>query len=299
MRQIPTTVLHLDYATEEAIPGAEEQAERTATVVHRAATSGGEAAELPDEPDPPRHEVDITLEVKEPGDTEKSISEEAKKGYGLLFIGREPASEKSRFTQQITRSAVSFGGPSRSRLPAANIAVTIPGRRDRRLLDSGPHTGTATSRHGAELAIALVQGSRGTVTALHVAGVPSFSEQRRWGAALGAALAPDSSADAAIRDIVDLGKAYGVDVKGTVRTGETRRTPLSVRRAEVITTSSSWASARARVTSCSSAKFQQTFSSARRARSCFCPARLPARSLSDLCSPSRGRPPTGSYTTDS
>jgi len=81
-----------------------------------------------------------------------------------------------------------------------------------------PITGTATSRHGAELAIALVQGSRGTVTALHVAGIPSFRESRRWGAALGAALAPDSSADAAIRDIVDLGKAYGVDVKGTVRT---------------------------------------------------------------------------------
>jgi K+:H+ antiporter len=215
VRQIPTTVLHLDYATAEAIPGAEEEAERTATVVTEAATSGGEAAELPDEPDPPRHEVDITLQVKEPGDAEKSISEEAKKGYGLLFIGREPASEESRFTQQITRSAVSFGGP---------VAITIARGKHRGndprepLSILVPITGTATSRRGAELAIALVQGSRGTVTALHVAGAPSFSEQRRWGAALGAALAPDSSGDAAIRDIVELGKAYGVDVKGTVRT---------------------------------------------------------------------------------
>jgi nucleotide-binding universal stress UspA family protein len=38
---------------------------------------------------------------------------------------------------------------------------------------------------------------------------------------LGAALAPDSSADATIQDIVELGKAYGVDVKGTIRSRRT------------------------------------------------------------------------------
>jgi nucleotide-binding universal stress UspA family protein len=35
---------------------------------------------------------------------------------------------------------------------------------------------------------------------------------------LGAALAPDSSADATIQEIVELGKAYGVEVKGAIRT---------------------------------------------------------------------------------
>jgi Kef-type K+ transport system membrane component KefB/nucleotide-binding universal stress UspA family protein len=215
VRQVPATILHFDYATAEALPGAEEQAERTATVVTEAAESGGEAAEPPDEPASPRHEVDITMRIKEPAEAEKTISEEAKKGYGLLFIGREPAAEGDLFTPQITQTAVSFGGP---------IALTIA--RGNHLEEDVqeplsilvPITGTATSRHGAELAIALVQGSRGSVTALHVAGLPTLRERRRWGAAFSAALAPDSSADAAIRDIIDLGKAYGVEVKGTVRT---------------------------------------------------------------------------------
>ena len=220
----------------QALPGAQEQAERTATVLTEAAESGGEAADPPDEPAPPRHEVDITLRIEEPGDAEKAISEEAKKGYGLLFIGREPASEGDRFTDQITRAAVSFGGP---------IAITIArgghrndpgeesnGRVDAALAKTGvlpetldgealsilvPVTGTPISRQGAELAIALAQGSRGNVTALHVAGSPSHRERRRWGARLSAALAPVGGVDAAIRDIIDLGKAYGVDVKGTVR----------------------------------------------------------------------------------
>ncbi|MGH8323493.1 MAG: universal stress protein, partial [Steroidobacteraceae bacterium] len=222
VRQIPTTALHFDYATAAALPGGEDQAERTATVLTEAAESGGEAAEPPGEPDPPKRNIDITMRIEEPGETEKAISEEAKKGYGLLFIGREPASEGNRFTAQITRSAVSFAGP---------IAITIA-RGDHRdtphndvnhnepLTILVPVTGTPISRQGAELAIALARGSRSSVTALHVAG-PSSREKPRWGVRFGAALAPESSADAAIQDIVELGKAYGVEVKGTVRSRRT------------------------------------------------------------------------------
>jgi len=213
VRQIPTTVLHFDYATAQALPGTEEQAERTASVLTEAAESGGEATDAPDEPDPPKHNVDITIRVEESGATEAAIGEEAKKGYGLLFIGREPASEGNRFTEQITRSAVSFGGP---------IAISIARgahsteNRNAPLNILVPVTGTPISRQGAELAITLAQGSRGSVTALHVAG-PSSRERPRWGVRLGAALAPDSSADATIQEIVDLGKAYGVEVKGSIR----------------------------------------------------------------------------------
>src|ERR1700733_744195 len=91
-RQIPTTVLHFDYATAQALPGSEEQAERTASVLTEAAESGGEATDPPGKPDLPKHNVDITMRVEESGETEAAIGEEAKKGYGLLFIGREPAS---------------------------------------------------------------------------------------------------------------------------------------------------------------------------------------------------------------
>ena len=211
VRQIPTTALHFDYVTAEALPRAEAQAERTASVMTQAAASGGEAAE----PDTVEPDVDITLRIKEPTATEDAISEEAKKGYGLLFIGREPASEGKQFAPQITRSAVSFGGP---------IAITIArgehlgAKRTQPLNILVPVTGTPISRHGAELAVALAQGSRGSVTALHVA---THAREPRWRMRLGAALAPDTSADATIRDIVDLGKAYGVEVKGTIRSRRT------------------------------------------------------------------------------
>jgi Kef-type K+ transport system membrane component KefB/nucleotide-binding universal stress UspA family protein len=215
VRQIPTTALHFDYVTAEALPGAEEQAERTASVMTEAATSGGEAAEPAGTPDAAKNNVDITLRIKEPTATEDAISEEAKKGYGLLFIGREPASEGKQFAPQITRSAISFGGP---------IAITIArgepqnAKQTQPLNILVPVTGTPISRQGAELAVALAQGSRGSVTALHVA---NHARERRWRMRLGAALAPDTSADATIRDIVDLGKAYGVDVKGAIRSRRT------------------------------------------------------------------------------
>jgi Kef-type K+ transport system membrane component KefB/nucleotide-binding universal stress UspA family protein len=221
VRRIPTTALHFDHATAAALPAVQEHAERTASVLTEAAQSGGIATRS-------EADVDITMRIEEPAATEKAISEEAKKGYGLLVIGREPASEGNGFTDQITRSAVSFGGPT---------AITIargkhrnddsPDRSDGEASRNGerpgeplnilvPVTGTPISRQGAELAIALAQGSRGRITALHVAG-PSFRERRRWGMRLGLALEPDSSADATIRDIVQLGRAYRVEVRGTVR----------------------------------------------------------------------------------
>jgi nucleotide-binding universal stress UspA family protein len=241
LRQIPTTALHFDYATAQALPGTEQQAEHTAAVLTEAAESGGEANGPAGETDPPKHNVDITIRVEEDGATEEAIAEEAKKGYGLLFIGREPASEGKRFAGQITRSAISFGGP---------IAITIargthrsgegPNNpiqdedpddetsSDERPVENHaqplnilvPVTGTPISRQGAELAVALAQGSRGTVTALHVAG-PSSIERPRWGLRLSTALAPDSSADATIQEVIDLGRAYGVEVKGTIRSRRT------------------------------------------------------------------------------
>ena len=213
VRQIPTTVLQFDYATAEALPGSEVQAQRTATVLTEAAESGSEAADAPGKPRPP----DITMHVTESEATEDAISEEAEKGYGLMFIGREPAAEGNRFTEQITRSAVSFGGPIVIILARG---VHTDERHNGPLNILVPVTGTPISRQGAELAVALAQGSKGSVTALHVAGASS-RERARWGVRLGAALAPDSSADATIQEVIELGKAYGVDVKGTIRSRRT------------------------------------------------------------------------------
>ena len=170
------------------------------------AREGGEADPAEQRGDP----AEITIRVEKPG--EEAIVAEARRGYGLLFIGREPGAEGDTFHEQITRSAVEFGGP---------FAIAIARGIDRQEIVGNwlnilvPVTGTPVSRQGAELAIALAQASQGSVTALHVAG--GQRRPRSWRRQVGAALAPATSADAIIREIVRLGDHYGVEVKAAVR----------------------------------------------------------------------------------
>jgi nucleotide-binding universal stress UspA family protein len=153
---------------------------------------------------------EITTRVEEP--TEDVIGAEAKKGYGLLLIGREPASEGPEFHDQITRSAAQFCGPFAIAIARGSDREDRRGSRFEILV---PVTGTAVSRHGAEMAIALAQASGGTVTALHID--TGEGPRRSWEQSFGAALAPRSTADAIIREVVRLGDQYGIQVKGAIR----------------------------------------------------------------------------------
>ena len=204
-RHIPTTVIHFDYEQEAAPQAGAEQAQRTKSVIEESADRGDEAAVS----EPGTDRVEIITKVIKPD--ESAIQTEARKGYGFLLIGREPASEGSRFHDQIARSAVAFDGPFGIAIARGSDRNEGPGRPFNILV---PVTGTLFSRHGAEMAIALAQASRGTVTALHVAAArrTSYSWRR-----VGAAIAPMSSSDAIIREIVRLGETYGVEVRGAVR----------------------------------------------------------------------------------
>jgi K+:H+ antiporter len=203
-RRTPTTVLHFDYGSAESPQAGTRQAEQTKMVLKQSAEQGDMAADKQGE------QPEITTRVEQP--TEDVIAAEAKKGYGLLLIGREPASEGAEFHDQITRSAARFGGP---------FAVAIARGGERRDgIGNGfdilvPVTGTAVSRQGAEIAIALAHASRGTVTALHVD--TGQRPSRSWGRSFGAALAPRSSADAITREVVRLGDQYGIEVEGAIR----------------------------------------------------------------------------------
>ena len=159
----------------------------------------------------------VTTRIERPD--EAAIVAEAEKGYGFLVIGREPASEGSQFHEQIGASAVAFSGP---------FAIIIARGTDRlETLRSRPSilvpvTGTATSRRGAEFAIALAQASRGSVTALHfVARSQGPAAAWSWQREVGAAIAPMASADAVIREIVRLADPYGVAVKPAVQSAGT------------------------------------------------------------------------------
>jgi Kef-type K+ transport system membrane component KefB/nucleotide-binding universal stress UspA family protein len=205
VRRIPTTVLDFDASTSR-----EKAATESATETIKA------GAQTADEAVSTRaDEVDITTRSEKAATLEEAIVAEAKKGYGLLAIGLEPASTGSSFDTRITRTALSFEGP---------FAITIArerhgarGVQPARLNILVPITGTSVSRDGAELAIALAQASQGSVTTLYVSNQARRS--RSWRHQFGTVLVPENSAAAAIREIVELGEHYGVEVRGMVRRG--------------------------------------------------------------------------------
>jgi Kef-type K+ transport system membrane component KefB/nucleotide-binding universal stress UspA family protein len=211
-RQMATTVIHFDYAPDEQPHEGKRQAARTRAVIQENVAEGDEASQREG-----GMRAAVTTRIEKPA--EAAIAAEAEKGYGFLVIGREPASEGPHFHEQIAASAAAFAGP---------FAITIARGIDR-LETVGPRpsilvpvTGTATSRRGAEFAIALAQASRGAVTALH------FTAQsqrpvaaRSWQREVEAAIAPIGSADAVIREIVRLGDPYGVVVRPAVQSAGT------------------------------------------------------------------------------
>jgi len=207
VRRIPTTVLHLDEAPPRAAASA-KQAERTTAVVKAGVQAGDEAAVGAADT------VDVMTRPRALSDSEGAIADEARKGYGMLVIGREPTAAGTTFDPRIRRSAARFGGPfaiavarGSHRRDAAAVPLNI----------LVPVTGTRVSRPGAELAIALTQASRGSVTALYVPSTP-----RRllpWPQRFGRALAPRNTGDAAVGEVIELGRHYGIAVNARIRTG--------------------------------------------------------------------------------
>ncbi|MGH8287870.1 MAG: cation:proton antiporter [Steroidobacteraceae bacterium] len=206
VRQIPATALHFERSTTEG-----DSAEHTTAVIREAAESGGARN---GEPQP----LDLTLRVEEPNPADDAIRTEDRKGYGLLLIGREPASRGPSFHSAISRSAAGFSGP---------FAIVLARREHRSgrlrapLKILVPVSGTGVSRRGAELAVALAQGSRGSVTALHIAGRAASRRplRERLGLRFGRQddIDDEPSSNPITNEIVQLARAYSVNVRSAVR----------------------------------------------------------------------------------
>jgi Kef-type K+ transport system membrane component KefB/nucleotide-binding universal stress UspA family protein len=205
VRQIPTTALLFERKLAEGAA-----AEHTTAVIREAAESGG--AE-----NGGSERLDLTLRVKEPQPGGDAIRSENRKGYGLLIIGRE-ASRGAAFHRVIGQAAAEFSGPFAMVLARREHRA---GRLRAPLNILVPVSGTNVSRRGAELAVVLAQGSRGSVTALHIAGRgarrPLYS---RLGGLFGRQdETDDEPANNPITDeIVQLARAYSVNVRSAVRT---------------------------------------------------------------------------------
>ena len=207
VRRIPATVLHLDQPQGAAAAAGNDSSAERATAAAKAGVAAGDeaAATVADK-------VDVMTRSREADECQDAIAAEAKKGYGLLIIGREPSSAGSVFDPQITRSAERFGGAFAIVLARGELRHDSDGAALRILV---PVTGTRISRLGSELAIALAQASRGTVTALYVSS--GTTAQLPWGQRVGTALAPRNPGEAAIREVKELGGHYDISVTGRVR----------------------------------------------------------------------------------
>jgi Kef-type K+ transport system membrane component KefB/nucleotide-binding universal stress UspA family protein len=216
VRRIATTVLHLDNHTPSR-PVADERAPAaTAALVKTAATTAVRAAT------PSTGEVEVTARKSEArDDTPGPIAAEARKGYGLIVIGHEPASAGGSFSAEISRSVKDF--PGAFAIAIARGAHRRDPERGGRLRILVTVSGTRMSRDGAEVAVALAHASHGLVTALHL---ESSSGRLLWHERFGRALEPRNSAAAAVREIVELGELYDVEVQGRIRKGRLGNTLL-------------------------------------------------------------------------
>jgi len=209
-RRTPTTVLHLDSGRADLERQA-RLAERSGELVEEAAAAAeASAASGVSPPASATDPIDVTMRTGARDSVESAIAAEAHKGYGLLLIGSEPAAVGTGFAPQITQTAHGFPGP---------FAIAISRGQLRRSAAAPLHvlvtvSGTRVSRQGAEIAISLAHASRGSVTALYVGASRAGSV---WRMHFGEALAPPGYADAVVREIMEMGEHYGIDVHGAIR----------------------------------------------------------------------------------
>jgi Kef-type K+ transport system membrane component KefB/nucleotide-binding universal stress UspA family protein len=214
LRRIPATAVHFERGAAETAA-----AENTTAVIREAAESGGAQ-------NGGAERLELTLRVQERRPDGDAIRSEDRKGYGLLLIGREPAAAGATLDRAVSQSAAEFSGP---------FAVVLARREHR----SGriraplnilvPVSGTSVSRRGAELAVALAQGSRGSVTALHIAGRNVRRPlHRRFGALFGRQdeFDDEPSNNAITDEIVQLARAYSVNVRSAVRSHRDAETAI-------------------------------------------------------------------------
>ncbi|HTC16944.1 MAG TPA: cation:proton antiporter [Steroidobacteraceae bacterium] len=211
VRGIPTTLLELQPMPADP---AGSSAPRPASLL-KAAAARGRAA------DADAGAVNLRMLTESREDASGAIAAEAHKGYGLLLVGREPALVGGTFGPQIVASVAGA---------AEAFAIVIARAGARAASGTGPLkilvpvSGTALARQGAEIAVALAHASQGSVTALYA---DSSSEPLlRWPGRLGSAIAPPSSANASVHEIVALGRLYGVPVHGRVRKAASARRAL-------------------------------------------------------------------------
>jgi len=167
-------------------------------VVTEAAKSGQHAVEK-EERDTKKADIAVRIEI---GQADEVIKAESEKGYDLLVVGLDRATDANgAFSPIVNRIARSFPSP---------IALVVGNGRLDRLVDAKgfrilvPVNGTEAARNGAEFAFALSPAKDSKVTALHVANRRAADGGRQLSSAAG-----NRNKRAVLLDVTELGVRYG------------------------------------------------------------------------------------------
>jgi Kef-type K+ transport system membrane component KefB/nucleotide-binding universal stress UspA family protein len=145
--------------------------------------------------------VEIILRKTSEATSEEAITTEAKKGYDLLFIGKDKMqTANGAFSSEIDNVASAFEGPL-ALVIAEGECLEEPAAKALNILV--PITGTDVSRRAAELAFSL--GKTGSVTALYVGrSARGRAASKRGGM---------RHAREILKDIVEMASRYGLKIE--------------------------------------------------------------------------------------
>jgi Kef-type K+ transport system membrane component KefB/nucleotide-binding universal stress UspA family protein len=209
-RGLPTTVLHLEHkpgSDDERTAGSAIAAEMTDNVKQ----SADEARHA--QPDAAGDTPTVAVKARaERGGPEQAVLHEAPKGYDLLIIGLEPARMRhGGLNPEIAKAARAYEGPL---AVAAARGVHSEDPIGGHLKILAPVTGTAISKHAAEVAIELARAAHADLTILYVSPAqlpPDAAAQRRR------RLLTRRHEEAVLREIVAIADHYGVGVRTKIK----------------------------------------------------------------------------------
>ncbi|MHC2625764.1 Kef-type K+ transport system membrane component KefB/nucleotide-binding universal stress UspA family protein [Bradyrhizobium huanghuaihaiense] len=198
MRGLPITVLHVGKRATEQERGRDGEESHEAVVKRAAETVTS---------DPEAGNVDVTTRIRR-SDLGEAVGEEAKKGFDLLVVGIDKVvATRDRFDRKVEDIAAQFEGP---------LAIVLAkGSHLKQPVPDGlnilvPVSGSAVSKRGAEVAVALAQAGSGSLRVIYVATTRDKGAQRGVSRGL-------SQETGILKDASDLAARYDVDITTTLR----------------------------------------------------------------------------------
>ncbi len=217
-RGLPITLIQLQAATADTKLHENDSASpKPAAKAEAAARRQGEtvkqAAAQTKRKQNEEEKVDFPVAIKtilhpkpEPG----IVAEEARKGYGILFIGVQNPIRNKQFHPEVEKLALEFDGPL---AVSAMRDALAENPRDEKLSILVPVNGTEPARRAAEVAITLARASNASLTALYVATrTPNGKSKSRRGARM------RRHEEDILKDIAKLAEGYKTDIRTAVRT---------------------------------------------------------------------------------